>query len=139
MPASTKDATKQQRERRSKAAQAEGTHSSKLPSSHGDSPKEVIPKDITPDHASWNDRQTRDIASADTVQREEALLDEAIEQTFPASDPIAELPASPESEKTAQCKDEDEALLDEAIEETFPASDPIAFTPHEKLVVLPKI
>ncbi|MDB5824356.1 MAG: hypothetical protein JWR21_3060 [Herminiimonas sp.] len=58
-------------------------------SSHGDSPVEVTPKDITPDDASWADRTERKIASGDTEERREALHDEAVDLTFPASDPIA--------------------------------------------------
>jgi hypothetical protein len=63
---------------------------------------------------------------------EESLLDEALEETFPASDPV-ELQAEPKraSHKEAGQTQEDaaeheERLLDEALEETFPASDPIA-------------
>jgi hypothetical protein len=58
-------------------------------SSHGDSPVEVTPKDITPDDASWADRTERKIASDDKEERHEALHDEAVDLTFPASDPIA--------------------------------------------------
>jgi hypothetical protein len=58
-------------------------------SSHGDSPVEVTPKDITPDDASWADRTERKIASGDKDERHEALHDEAVDLTFPASDPIA--------------------------------------------------
>ena len=46
----------------------------------------------------------------------EDLLDEALEETFPASDPIAVHIGQPPF---------DEAL-DEALDETFPASDPVA-------------
>jgi hypothetical protein len=58
-------------------------------SSQGDSPVEVTPKDVTPDDASWRDRTERKIASDNTEEREDALLDEAVDLTFPASDPIA--------------------------------------------------
>jgi hypothetical protein len=58
-------------------------------SSHGDSPVEVTPKDVTPEHATWQDRTQRHTASPDPEVREDALLDEAVELTFPASDPIA--------------------------------------------------
>jgi hypothetical protein len=58
-------------------------------SSHGNSPVAVTPKDITPDDASWADRTERKIASGNTEEREDALLDEAVDLTFPASDPIA--------------------------------------------------
>lgn len=68
---------------------------------------------------------------------EESLLDEALEETFPASDPI-ELQA--EQKRAAQkeagraqedAAEHEERLLDEALEETFPASDPIAIPDHE--------
>jgi hypothetical protein len=68
-----------------RAAPRDASHSS----SHGDSPVEVTPKDITPDDASWADRTERKIASDDTEERHEALHDEAVDLTFPASDPIA--------------------------------------------------
>lgn len=67
------------------AAPADAGHSS----SHGDSPVEVTPKDVTPHDASWADRTERKIASGNTEEREDALLDEAVDLTFPASDPIA--------------------------------------------------
>lgn len=67
------------------------------------------------------------------ASHEEQLLDSALKHTFPASDPVAELPiATPlsPSEKVKEC------LLDDAIEFTFPASDPISvssgFTRIEK-------
>jgi hypothetical protein len=54
---------------------------------------------------------------------DEQLLDSALNQTFPASDPVAELPV--EVPVTEEEKAE-ESLLDGAIEMSFPASDPIA-------------
>lgn len=54
---------------------------------------------------------------------EERLLDSALQQTFPASDPVAEMPE--ETEQPAEEKAR-ESLLDVAIEMTFPASDPIS-------------
>jgi len=52
----------------------------------------------------------------DPVERE---LDEALEDTFPASDPIAVTPnEAPQREP--------DAAVDEALEDTFPASDPPA-------------
>jgi hypothetical protein len=44
------------------------------------------------------------------------LLDEALEETFPASDPIAVHVAVPPIDE----------VLDEGLDETFPASDPVA-------------
>jgi hypothetical protein len=54
---------------------------------------------------------------------EERTLDSALKQTFPASDPVAEMPV-----ETAETEEEhaQEALLDDAVEMTFPASDPIS-------------
>jgi hypothetical protein len=108
-------------------------HDEDLPSSHGDSPQEMTPKDVGPEHAAWNDASERKIASTDSVEREEALIDESSELSFPASDPPAELPSSGKSLKDTQCDDEIEEQLDEAIELTFPASDPIAVTSITRL------
>lgn len=135
----TNQDTKREKAGSRRVTPTDTTHLSTLPSSPGDSPKEMTPKDITPSDAAWRDLKERNISSGDTVQREEFLLDEAIELSFPASDPIAELPASAVPEEMAQCSDEDEGLLDEAIELTFPASDPIAVTPHDKLCVRPRL
>lgn len=103
------------------------------PSSHGLASRVMTPKDISPEDASWADRQERDIHAEDCEQRQEALLDDAIELSFPASDPVAELP---QAQVPAGARDSQEALLDEAIELTFPASDPIAVsTPCSRLAV----
>ncbi len=85
----------------------------------------MTPKDITPVDASWADRQERDIHAEDCERREDALLDDAIELSFPASDPIAELPHTAGAKQVC---DSEEALLDAAIELTFPASDPVAIS-----------
>lgn len=55
----------------------------------------------------------------------EALLDHALMETFPASDPIAETPRLVEVSPARKAK---QALLDEGIEMTFPASDPVSVT-----------
>jgi hypothetical protein len=59
------------------------------------------------------------------ASHEERQLDRALEQTFPASDPVSELeqPVSVTEEEQAR-----ETLLDDAVEMTFPASDPISVT-----------
>lgn len=67
-------------------------------SSPGDNPVEITPKDISPNDAAARDMRVRPIASEDPEEREEALLDDAIEDTFPASDPIA-LPTYEETMK----------------------------------------
>lgn len=53
----------------------------------------------------------------------EALLDHALMETFPASDPIAETPRLVETSPERKAK---QALLDEGLEMTFPASDPVS-------------
>lgn len=63
----------------------------------------------------------------------EVLLDESIEASFPASDPVA-APALPETLEVKACRDPQEDLLDEAIAMTFPASDPIAVSLYAELV-----
>ncbi|MFJ1301105.1 hypothetical protein ACILG0_14160 [Pseudomonadota bacterium AL_CKDN230030165-1A_HGKHYDSX7] len=60
----------------------------------------------------------------DGAQRD---LDEALEDTFPASDPIAITPEDDESQPRPG-KD----TVDEALEDTFPASDPPAPTQPRK-------
>ena len=65
------------------------------------------------------------------ARREEALLDAAVEDTFPASDPVAELPAAASSTKVI---DSEDRQLDKAIEMTFPASDPVAVSNITKVV-----
>jgi hypothetical protein len=96
-----------------------------LPSSQGDSPRDMTPHDISPDSASWNYRTVRQNASSDPEEREDALLDEGIELTFPASDPVA-IPSSPPEHKADAPSDPETRKLDKAVKMTFPASDPIA-------------
>lgn len=57
----------------------------------------------------------------DNVERD---LDEALEETFPASDPVSieiDKPKRPPASKTAETK-----RLDKGLEATFPASDPVS-------------
>jgi hypothetical protein len=58
---------------------------------------------------------------------DEKMLDHALKGTFPASDPVAELPVS---EKPSEKHQAEECLLDDAVEMTFPASDPISVDPN---------
>ncbi|MGZ5856239.1 MAG: hypothetical protein ACXWJK_03275 [Burkholderiaceae bacterium] len=60
-----------------------------LSSSIGDWSASVTPKDVSPDEATSKDVIERKIHSDDLEERQEAWLDEAIELTFPASDPIS--------------------------------------------------
>lgn len=117
---------------RTKPAEKE-IHSSKLPSSQGDSPQEIIPKDISSKDAAWADLQERKTTSEDADERTEALLDEAVDESFPASDPVAELPSTQGNQQYCAGNDEEEESLDHAIEMTFPASDPIAIPSSEEL------
>jgi hypothetical protein len=58
-------------------------------SSQGNSPVEMVPKDVSPDDAAWKDRTERDLHAKDEAEKTDALLDEASDLSFPASDPIA--------------------------------------------------
>jgi hypothetical protein len=72
--------------------------------------------------------------AADAALHEERVLDKALEATFPASDPVAELPTPPHLTEKEIVK---ETLLDDALELTFPASDPTSIAssyPHIKSV-----
>jgi hypothetical protein len=61
----------------------------KQASSQGDQSRSVTPKDVCADDATHRDLQERKVTSRDMEEKAQAILDEAIEQTFPASDPIA--------------------------------------------------
>lgn len=63
----------------------------------------------------------------------DAELDNALQDTFPASDPVGEVQPKKtkrgekgNSDKDAGRSDESEELLDDAVAMTFPASDPIS-------------
>lgn len=73
---------------------------SKFPSSPGDSPVVQTPKDVQPGDAAARDVTQRNVNSDDPAERQEALLDEAGELSFPASDPIAVPSISKITEKT---------------------------------------
>lgn len=107
--------------------------SSTRPSSPGNAPQAITPMDIAPQDASWADRSIRKVSSPDKREHDEALLDEAGEQSFPASDPIAELAGAEGGEQYGAGTDEEEESLDHAIEMTFPASDPIAIPTSEEM------
>ncbi len=66
---------------------------------------------------------------------EEALLDEAVDESFPASDPIADLPAAHLDCPSSPGDDAKEDLLDDAIAMTFPASDPVAIPNEAELSI----
>ncbi|MFG1279317.1 hypothetical protein [Xanthobacter autotrophicus] len=88
---------------------------------------------------------SRPSVSPDRSAQTEARLDEALEESFPASDPPAvsrpdpaparspEPSAQEEAARAAGCehKAHDSQTLDEALDESFPASDPPAIVqPH---------
>lgn len=62
-----------------------------------------------------------------SAPHDEKMLDRALKGTFPASDPVAEMPVD---EKPSEKKQAEESLLDDAVEMTFPASDPISVDPN---------
>jgi hypothetical protein len=67
---------------------AEG-HKSNDRSSHGTHSRSVTPKDVSRHDASAKDMTDRKTTSANPDEKEEEMLDDAVELTFPASDPIA--------------------------------------------------
>jgi hypothetical protein len=62
---------------------------SKQRSSPGIHSPSVTPKDVRSKHASSKDVKARKTTSDDPEEKEQALLDDAVDMTFPASDPIA--------------------------------------------------
>lgn len=58
-------------------------------SSQGNDSKSVTPKDVSSQDASYRDVTERKTCSEDPDEREQELLDDAVDMTFPASDPIA--------------------------------------------------
>jgi hypothetical protein len=65
-------------------------------SSGGRNSRSLTPKDVAPPNATVQDRVARKLAPGDADdadEREEEMLDDAVEMTFPASDPIAVHPS----------------------------------------------
>lgn len=58
-------------------------------SSCGDMSLSVTPKDVEAHDASAQDMTVRQLQSADPEEKRQAMLDEAIDLTFPASDPLS--------------------------------------------------
>jgi hypothetical protein len=77
--------------------------SAQLPSSQGDALRQTLPE---------------------CAEHRETLLDEAVRETFPASDPVA--PPKDFADDGYAAEGDGEMLIDAAVEMTFPASDPIA-------------
>lgn len=57
--------------------------------SHGDQSASQTPKDVDPHDAAARDVTERKTRSSDPEEKEEELLDDAVELTFPASDPVS--------------------------------------------------
>lgn len=72
---------------RKKTTEAEDTKQERA--SPGDNSVSVTPKDVSSKSASAKDVKERKIASDNPEEKEEEMLDDAVEMTFPASDPIA--------------------------------------------------
>lgn len=108
-----------------------GRHSAgrRPPSMPVETPGDEASRDVAPRFAGSIEVETEEFSFCQDPQSQEILLDEAIEMTFPASDPIAETTFAA---RHSACLDSDELLLDDAIALTFPASDPVAFTPHPR-------
>ena len=58
-------------------------------SSHGINSASQTPKDVSPQDAASRDVTERKMCSDDPEEKEQELLDDAVELTFPASDPLA--------------------------------------------------
>ena len=57
--------------------------------SHEDNPVSVTPKDVEPGDATAQDQIERRLDSPDPDEKQQELLDDAIELSFPATDPPA--------------------------------------------------
>lgn len=90
-------------EKHNKGQQVEPTSSQGIQSSS------VTPSDVAPEDASSRDIKEHKLHSDDLEERAQALLDEAIEETFPASDPVS-IPTFEEAlEKVKAQKERDDA------------------------------
>lgn len=58
-------------------------------SSFGNNSPSETPKDLAPEDAAAKDVTERNITSSNPTEKEQELLDDAVEMTFPASDPLA--------------------------------------------------
>lgn len=81
----------------------------------------------TTTNATDNPRNSAEGKTPASATHNEKMLDHALKGTFPASDPVAELPVD---EKPSEKQQAEECLLDDAVEMTFPASDPISVDPN---------
>lgn len=58
-------------------------------SSQGDNSASQTPKDVSSKHAASKDVTDRKLQSDDPDEKEQEMLDDAVELTFPASDPVS--------------------------------------------------
>jgi hypothetical protein len=72
-----------------------GKNASPGASSPGKNPRSTTPKDMAPSDASAKDETQRELALNEAAEdkHDEEMLDDAVEMTFPASDPIAVHPS----------------------------------------------
>lgn len=70
-------------------AQHQNTQQHGQKSSPGINSPAQTPKDISSKDATARDVTERNIASPDPEERQQAQLDDAVDSTFPASDPVA--------------------------------------------------
>ncbi len=89
----TQQATQQHNQQHAQPQPSQPTvpdiHADDLPVSQGDNPLSITPKDVEDGDASARDRVARHLHSADPDERQQELLDDAIDLSFPASDPPA--------------------------------------------------
>lgn len=72
-----------------RSPQEDEAREQKQRSSPGNDSASDTPKDLAPQDAASRDVMDRATTSDDPEEREEAQLDDAVESTFPASDPVA--------------------------------------------------
>ncbi len=74
----------------SQQSKEHGAAASAIPHpSHQDNPVSITPKDVEPGDAAAQDQFERRLDSPDPDEKQQDLLDDAIELSFPASDPPA--------------------------------------------------
>lgn len=81
--------TPQEPAQKQQSGRKTGTQPDELLSSPGNNSPSVTPKDVSSCDASAKDVTARKTCSDDPDEREQEMLDDAVDMTFPASDPIA--------------------------------------------------
>ncbi len=74
---------------KTRSVETDQTGGGTQPCRHENNSASVTPKDIDPGMASARDVIERHLDSTDPEERQEELLDEAIDLSFPASDPLS--------------------------------------------------